>query len=104
MLSLEWRERPDSREVEARLSELCADPQLPKFAAALDAKSDSPHSSSSRLVTTMVALDVGRGAERDERIALMREVGAEATGAGRASRAEAGIAVGGGGKGNRRWP
>ncbi len=78
MLSLEWRERPDSREVEARLSELCADPQLPKFAAALDAKSDSPHSSSSRLVTTMVALDVGRGAERDERIALMREVGAEA--------------------------
>ncbi len=78
MLSIEWRDRPESVEVELRLAELCAIPALPAFTVALDAEGDSPHSNSSRLVTTMVALEVGRGIERDERIARMRELGAEA--------------------------
>ena len=78
MLSIEWRDRPESVEVELRLTELCAIPGLPAFTVALDAEGDSPHSNSSRLVTTMVALEVGRGIERDERIARMRELGAEA--------------------------
>jgi len=78
MLSIEWRDRPDSREVEARLAALCAQPNLPARAAAADVKSDSPHSSARRLLTTMVALEVGTGATRDAKLASMREVGAEA--------------------------
>lgn len=78
MLAIEWRDRPDSREVERRLAALCADPHLPTRAATAVATGDSPHSSASRLLTTMVALDVGGGAARDAKLAAMREVGAEA--------------------------
>ncbi len=78
MLSIEWLDRPLASEVELRLADLCAEPGLPLFVTPLDAKSDTPRSIASRLVTTLVALDVGRGVQRDEHISHMRDVGAEA--------------------------
>ncbi|MBM4356815.1 MAG: protein kinase [Deltaproteobacteria bacterium] len=78
MLSLEWRERPESREVEARLAAISEDPSLPTLHSMSGEGRDSPHSSASRLLTTLVALQLARGPERDARIAAMREVGAEA--------------------------
>ncbi len=78
MLAIEWRDRPSSRDVEARLAAIVEDPSLSNLGTTNDVRSDSPHSSASRLLTTLVALQVGRGPDRDARIAAMREVGAEA--------------------------
>ena len=78
MLNTERRERPDMRDVEHRLAELCADPQLPAMASSIDGQQDSVHSSASRLMTAMVALNVGKGPARQRELARLREGGAQA--------------------------
>ena len=74
MLALEWRDRPVTGDVEERIARLCADPALPLIAAAIDSQNDSVHSSTSRLVTTLVALHAARGEQRDEHLRKMREL------------------------------
>ncbi len=85
MLSLEWGVRPDSADVERRLKQLCLDPALPRLANAIDRQNESVHSSVSRLVTTLVALNAATGDERHQELLKMRETGAEAVGLGRDS-------------------
>ena len=77
MLELEWRLRPDMHQVETRVAALLADPSLPKLAGAIDKQHESVHSSVSRLVTTVVALQAGTGSEREALITQMSERGAE---------------------------
>jgi len=85
MLHLEWEERPLTHEVERRIATLLADPELPQIAKNVDKQSESVHSSVSRLVTTLVALQVAVGAERDELLVQMCDSGAEAVRLGKDS-------------------
>ena len=85
MLELEFRSRPVSHDVEARLLDLVRDPKLPQLASAIEKQHESVHSSVSRLVTTVVALNAASGSARDDELAKMRERGAEAVRIGRDS-------------------
>lgn len=85
MLSLEYAGRPFTEEVSQRLDTLLADPALPKLAGAIERQQESVHSSVSRLVTTLVALHVATGEERDGLLRRMREEGAEAVRLGKDS-------------------
>ena len=77
MLLLDWRQRPTAGDVEMRLSQLAADPDLPRAAVAMDRQLESVHSSASRLVTTLVALHVG-SEQREAELSQLRERGTEA--------------------------
>ncbi|HHH28696.1 MAG TPA: serine/threonine-protein kinase PknK, partial [Polyangiaceae bacterium] len=85
MLSLEYAGRPFTEEVSQRLDALLADPALPKLASTIERQQESVHSSVSRLVTTLVALHVATGEERDALLRRMREEGAEAVRLGKDS-------------------
>ncbi len=85
MLRLEWRDRPPMADVEQRIAEILADPALPALAGTLDRQNESVHSSVSRLVTTLVALQVATGAERNALLEEMRADGAEAVRLGKDS-------------------
>ncbi|MBW2529630.1 MAG: serine/threonine protein kinase, partial [Deltaproteobacteria bacterium] len=77
--------RPSAREAQRRLADLVADPGLPRVAGGLELQLESVHSSTSRLVTTLVALNVATGDAREQQLAQLRERGAEAVRLGRDS-------------------
>jgi eukaryotic-like serine/threonine-protein kinase len=85
MLALEYGSRPYTGEVHERLEDLLDNPDLPNLASTVERQQESVHSSVSRLVTTLVALQVATGSERDELLAQVREEGAEAVRLGKDS-------------------
>ncbi|MSP24262.1 MAG: serine/threonine-protein kinase PknK [Myxococcales bacterium] len=85
MLALEWKQRPAARDVERRLMHIAADPKLPGALRVLDRDAHGAHSSVSRLITTLVALQLPSLAARDEQIEKLRAVGAEAVRLGKDS-------------------
>jgi tetratricopeptide (TPR) repeat protein len=82
MLQMEAASRPPTREIERRLAELCADPRMPRVACAME-RHESAQSSTSRLITTVVALGVPGGERRRDELGRLREAGAEAVALGR---------------------